>query len=138
MSGIFAHGAEIHMGDGATPTEVFTKIPTPGDFKFKPPERGKVDTTNHDSAGDEHIAGLKGSGEISFDVLFNAGEAMHIALRDTSEDVTDPTNFQLHFPDTESTIASFAATVRVEYNLGVKDAQKMSVTLDISGDITWS
>lgn len=133
---ILAHGAEIHMGDGGTPTEVFTKIPGPGDIEFTPPQPEKIDVTNHDSAAREYLQGLGADGELTCEFHFDAGEPMHIALRD-KHGVSDPTNFELHLPDVQSTVATFAATVSYTMRLPVGDAQVIAVTFAISGDVTW-
>lgn len=133
---IFAHGSEVHMGNGDGPPETFSKIPVPGDIEFTPPQPERVDVTNHDSADREYLQGLGGEGEVTFDVHFDAGEPQHIALRD-KQGVAQNTNFQIHFPDVEGTIAQFAATVSWTMSLPVGDAQVMSFTLAISGAITW-
>ena len=133
---ILAHGAEIHMGDGATPTEVFTKIPGPGDLEFTPPQPEKVDVTNHDSAAREYLQGLGADGELTFEIHFDAGEPLHIELRDKHGEA-DPTNFQVHFPDTQNPIAQVAASVSNTFRLPVGDAQVMACTLAISGAVTW-
>ena len=67
---------------------------------------------------------------------FDAGEPLHIDLRDKHGEA-DPTNFQVHFPDTQNTIAQFAATVSNTFRLPVGDAQVMACTLAISGAVTW-
>ena len=134
---IFAQGAEIHMGNGATPTEAFTKIPVPGDVEFTPPQPEKVDVTNHDSTAREYLQGLGADGEITFEIHYDAAEPMHLALRD-KHGVAQPTNFEYHFPDAENTVASFAATVSNTFRHPVGDAQVMASTLAISGSVTWS
>lgn len=133
---ISAHGSEIHMGDGGGP-ETFTKIPGPTDFELNLPEGEQIDVTNHDSSAREYLAGLGADGDVSFDVQFDAGEPMHINLRD-KHNVAQPTNFKIHFPDAENTIATLAATVAVKFQLPVEGAQVMSVTLKISNAVVWS
>jgi hypothetical protein len=133
---IFAHGAEIYMGDGGSP-ETFSKIPGPTDIEFTPPQSERIDVTNHDSAAREYLAGLGAEGEVGFSIHFDAGESMHIDLRD-KHGVSDATNFEIRFPDVESTVAAFAATVSTTFRLPVGDAQEMAVTLSISGAVTWS
>jgi len=131
-----AHGAELFMGDGATPTEVFTKVPGLGDVEFTPPQAEKVDVTNHDSTAREHLLGLAGDGELTSEFFFDAGEPMHIELRDKDAE-PDPTNFQIRYPDVQNTIGHFAATVKWTQRLPVGDAAVMAVTLEISGALTW-
>ena len=134
---IFAHGAELHMGDGATPTENFSKLPGPTDFEFTPPQPERIDVTNHDSAAREYLQGLGADGELTTEFQYDAGQPLHVELRNKHGD-SDPTNFELHFPDAQSTIASFAATVSNTFRLPVSDAQIMAVTFAISGIVTWS
>jgi hypothetical protein len=124
------------MGDGATPTEVFTKIPGPGDIEFTPPQPEKVDVTNHDSAAREYLQGLGADGELTTEFHFDAGEPMHIALRDKMG-VAAPTNFEIRFPDVQSTVGHLAATFAYTMRLPVGDAQVMAGTFSISGAVTW-
>jgi hypothetical protein len=133
---IFAHGAEVHMGDGGGP-EVFSKIPGPTDIEFTPPQPERIDVTNHDSPAREYLQGLGADGEITFETQFDAGQPLHIELRDKHGEA-DPTNFEVHFPDTQNTVASFAATVSNTFRLPVSDAQIMASTLAISGIVTWA
>jgi hypothetical protein len=133
---IFAHGSEIHMGNEDGPPETFSKLPVPGDIEFTPPQPERIDVTNHDSAAREYLQGLGGEGEVTFDVHFDAGEPLHIALRD-KHGVATTTTFQIHFPDVEGTIAQFEATVSNTFSLPVGDAQVMSCTLAISGAVSW-
>ena len=131
-----AHGAELFMGDGATPTEVFTKIPGLGDVEFTPPQAEEVDVTNHDSLAREHLQGLAGDGELTSEFFFDAGEPMHVALRDKDSEA-DPTNFEIRYPDVQNTIGHFAASVKWTQRLPVGEAQIMAVTLRISGELPW-
>lgn len=133
---VLAHGAEIWMGDGATPTETFTKIPGPGDIEFTPPQPEKVDVTNHDSAAREYLQGLGADGELTTEFHFDAGEPLHIELRG-KHGVATPTNYQLRFPDAQNTIGNFAAAFAYTMRLPVGDAQVMSGTFAISGAVTW-
>lgn len=132
---ISAHGAEIHMGDGGSP-ETFTKVPGPTDVEFSPPQAERIDVTNHDSAAREYLQGLGAEGEVSFELHFDAGEPMHLALRDL-HGASTPSTFQIHFPDAEATVAQFAATVSTTFRLPVEGAQTMAVALAISGAVTW-
>lgn len=133
---IFAHGSEVHMGNEDGPPETFSKLPVPGDIEFTPPQPERIDVTNHDSAAREYLQGLGGEGEVTFDVQFDAGQPLHIELRD-QHGVATPRTFQIHFPDVENTIAQFEATVSNTFSLPVGDAQIMSCTLAISGAVTW-
>lgn len=134
MPAQFAHGAELHMGDGGTP-ETFTKVPCPGDFSFKPPQPERIDVTNHDSAAREYLQGLGADGEVTTEFFYDPAETMHAAVR-AKHGVSAPTNWELHFASGD--VATFAATVSVEFTLPISDAEKMSVTLAISGAVTWS
>lgn len=133
---IYAHGAEVFMGDGGAP-ETFSKIPGPTDIEFTPPQAERIDVTNHDSAAREYLAGLGAEGEVTFEIHFDAAEGLHIDLRD-KHGVSDPTNFEIRFPDVQNTVAEFAATVSNTFRLPVGDAQVMACTLAISGAVTWS
>jgi hypothetical protein len=133
MAKTFALGAVLKMGDGA-PTEVFTAIPGPTDFSYTPPQADRIDVTDHDSSAREYLQGLAGEGELTSEFWWNKDEPMQVALRDKYTE-SQPTNFQLIFKS--GTQVDFAATVQHSFELGIADAEKMSVTWAISGQPTY-
>ena len=131
-----AHGAILKMGDGATPTETFTKIPLCKGIKFSPGEAEKVDVTNQDSLAYEHLKGLLKNGAIPFIFLYDATDSMHKALRDKNDEEA-ATNFQLILKS--GLQIDCAATVSMgELDLEVANkAEEWGVTLELSGVSTY-
>lgn len=129
---VFAHGAEIRMGDGAVP-ENFTKIPGPTDFSLTPPQPERVDVTTHDDAARTYLQGLGGEGELTSEFMYDPAEPLHLSLRDKMGEA-NPINFHLEL--NSGTIFYFAASVKWTMTAAVADAEKMAVTWDISGDVT--
>lgn len=132
MSAVFAHGAEIRMGDGGG-TEVFTKVPGPEDFSLTPPQPERIDVTTHDDAARTYLQGLGGEGELTSQFNYDPAEPMVLALRDKDGEA-NPTNFE--FELNSGTIFSFAASVSYTLDAAVNDAEKIAVTWAISGAVT--
>lgn len=132
---VLAHGAVVKLGDGATP-EVFTAISGPMDITFNPGDTEKVDVTNHDSTAREYLQGLAGDGECSYEVQYDTSVTIHKTLRD-KHDVSTASNIQVLFND--GTLADFAATTSVSFDLGVASkAQIMQVKHAISGGVSYT
>lgn len=134
MSKTFALGAVIAMGDGQ-PSETFTAIPGPNDFNYTPPQADRIDVTDHDSTSREYLQSLAGEGELTSEFWWDKDEPMQVALRDLYTE-SQPTNFELTFKS--GTMVAFAATVQHTFELGINDAEKMSVTWAISGTPTYT
>lgn len=96
-----------------------------------------IDVTTHDSPGwNEYLPGMKNGGEISFDVNFT-NSASQQAVRD---DLGQPaTAYTIEFPAGLAN-ASFSAFVSAfgPSAGGVNDKLSASITLTISGAVTWS
>jgi len=138
-----AFGTILAYGDGATP-EVFTKIGQVKDIDGPSMSRDTVDVTNHDSTGGylESLGSMRDSGEISFPVEYDPGDATHD--QDTGLlflfDKDARTNFQLIFP-----VASlngfwgyeFSGTVTgFKPGMPVLGSITADVTIKVSGPIT--
>ena len=70
------------MGDGATPTEVFTLIPGVRTINGPDMSAEQIDVTSHDTPGGfrTKIQGLKDWGVLSFEMLWDPNDAKHLAL----------------------------------------------------------
>jgi hypothetical protein len=68
-----AFGIALQIGDGGTPTEVFTTIAQLLDVEGPSLERKVIDTTNHGSPNGwmQYLPGLKDGGEVTFSILFD-------------------------------------------------------------------
>lgn len=135
----FGIGIELRIGDGGTPTELFTAIPGCQSFTGPGKTRDTVDVTSHSSTGGyrEFIGGLRDGGEISCDINWLFGDPAQDALDDAFA-ADARTNFQMYFPMAAAdNRLSFAAFVTdLSWN-GPIDAQvTRSLTLKVTGPIT--
>ncbi len=71
-------GTLLKMGDGASP-EVFTTVAQVKDISLGALSAGTYDTTTHDVANfyKTFITGLREGGEVTFKLLFDAGNTTH-------------------------------------------------------------
>ena len=133
-----SQGVQLQRGDGASP-EVLTLIPQctsiSGIGGGAPAE---IDVTTLDSTAKEFAMGLKDEGEISVDLVHNPNHAQHLGLR-TDRDNRTLRNFRLTLTDSPATVLDFAAYVKTfAIADAVEDVQRTSMTLRISGAVTWS
>lgn len=132
-----SHGTLIKRGDGAG-IEVFTTIALVKDIKGPGRSLGTEETTHQASTSAEYVAGVPDAGEISFDMDYDPSDTQQQGL------VTDMTgrtlrNFKVIFPDAGAAEYAFAAFVtKFETDMKVKGALTASVTLKISGAITFT
>lgn len=138
-SGYHAQGTILRIGDGATPTEVFTDIEGMDDISGPDEAADTIETTSHSSPGRrrQFIGGLKDSGEMSFDMFWIFNEPGQLALYAAFQDGLEH-NFQLEFPvDTTDNLLEFAGIVTAfGWSAPKDDAVKRSVTIQITGEIT--
>lgn len=137
MATLNAQGALLKRGDAASP-EVFTTI---GEIKSVQGPGGTatvIDTTNLSSTAKEKQPGLKDEGQITLEMNLDTADTMQTGLR-TDRDNQTLRNFTLTLTDSPATVLSFAAYVLgFTINLAVDDIINASVTLEISGAVTWS
>ena len=138
-SAISSHGTFLKMGNGATPTEVFTTIAEVKDISGPAVAMGTEDVTNHDSGGwREFTSTIKEGGEITFEVNF---------FEDTTQGFTggvydalidgEPVNFELELKS--GSTGEFAAIVTgFELENPVEGVETSSITLQTTGAISWS
>lgn len=128
---IFARGSKVLIGNPPV------QIKGVRDIKFKPPERELVDATAHDSDAKEFLAGELQGGQLTFSILFNPASAGHSELKAAHESGT-ATQFKVQFPNVGALTATFNGIVTLEYEAPVKDLLTASVTVSITGPVTWS
>lgn len=131
-----SQGMKIQIGDGATPTEVFTDIPEVKTFNGPNGSASIIDATDLSSTAKEKRMGLQDHGQLQFTVNFLPSDTNH-ALLMTAKSDRQARNFKLIFTDTPATTWSFAAFVTsVAISGGVDGIVEGNVTLEITGDIT--
>jgi predicted secreted protein len=135
--GIAAFGTLLKIGDGGTPTEVFTTIAEVTEIGGPELSLDTVDGTTHSSTGgwEEVIPTILRSGEVSFTIQYDPVGATHDASTGLIKDMTDKTlrNFQLVFPDTGSTtwtisayVTGFSPSMAVDGKLSADCSLKLS------------
>lgn len=133
---IAAYGTRLQLGDGATPTEVFTSISEVKDISGPSYSLDTIDVTSHSSPDgwEELIAAFKRNGEVTFDVNYTPSDPTQdietglFAVLDARE----VRNFRLIWPDDYG--VQFAAMVTgFEPQSPVADARTASITLKVSG-----
>lgn len=141
--GILAKGTLLKIGDGASP-ETFTAISEVNDIAGPALSQEFVDFTHQESPGAtrEFKPSFKISGDVTFGCHFLPDdETQGFDSSGLLKDYEDQTlrNFQLLFPDDGATLASFAAYVaNIAPAAPLEGKMGLSVTLRISGVVTWS
>lgn len=102
MPATAAYGAQLQMGDGATPTEAFTTIGGVKDLTGPGITRELVESTSHDAVDgyETHVPTIKRSGDVSFDLNWDPADGTHnmaTGLGSRADD-DNPTNFRLVYP----------------------------------------
>lgn len=131
-----AFGTVLQRGDGATPVEAFASIA--GVVNISGPQLGldTVDASAHDSpdAWEQKVATLKRTGNVTFDLRWDPGDATY-GLLFGDLDARTTSNFKLIFPDTgleewafEAYVTQLGPTAPHDGVLG------MSVQLTVTGE----
>jgi predicted secreted protein len=109
---IFAKGTQLKVGNGATPTEVFTLIPGVRTITGPSMSAEQIDITSHDTPGGfrDKMQGLKDWGVLSFELLWEPEDAQHQQLFDdyVSGAVR---HYTLTYPDVPATTLTFSGFV---------------------------
>lgn len=136
--GIAAFGAQLQIGDGASP-ESFTTVAEITDLTVTV-NGEEVDTTNHESAGswmerDGTIKSMEISGEGNLLIADNTQDANDGLLNDLDNQTIR--NFQIVFPDSSSTTWDVSALPSTwEASMTYDDKASLSFTLSVSGQPT--
>ena len=137
MASIETQGTVLSRGDGGGP-EVFAAIGEVISFQGPGGAASVIDTTNLSSAAKEKRMGLMDEGQFTFELNLDTADTMQTGLR---ADRTARTlrNFELALNDTATTVLSFSAYVlSFAIQGGVDAVVSASVTLEISGAVTWA
>lgn len=142
-SALSSFGTLLKIGNAATP-EVFTTIAEVRDISGPSFALGTEEVTSHDSAGwREFIPTLTEAGEVTFDINFIGGATQGFGTG-LYDDMVDKTkrNFQLVLPTgvgASNDTGAFAAYVTgFELSAPVEGVLSASITLQITGAVTWS
>lgn len=138
MASLETQGVTIARGDGGTPTEIFSAIGEVISFQGPGGSASVIDVTNLSSLAKEKRMGLGDEGQFTFELNLDTADAEQTGLRaDRTARVLR--NFELTLTDSPATVLSFSAYV-LSFSIqgGVDDKVGASVTLEISGVVTWA
>ncbi len=131
---IKAQGTELQLGSGSPLT--YTKIAEINSFTGPGGSVSVIDVTDLSSTAKEKLAGLNDNGQLSFECNFLPTNTQHAALRTAKE---NGTTIAVKLVFTDGTEWTFTAIVTGFSVSGAVDGVvKVSVTLEISGEITES
>jgi len=139
--GISSFGTLLKIGDGGSPTEVFTTIAEVLDISGPALALGTEDGTHHSSPGGwrQKIATLLDGGEVSLEIQYDPAGATHNAATGLIADMVNRTlrNFKIVFPNVGNTTWAFAAYVTgFEPSAPVEGKLTASVGMTVSGQPT--
>jgi len=137
-----AFDTHLERGDGASPTEAFTKIAEIKSISGPGLSADALDASNMASPGGfrEFIAGLRDGGEITLEINFIPAEATH---KDASGGMLNDYktgakgNWQISFPDSPTTKWVMPCIITgFEISAPVDDLLSASVTFKVAGQPT--
>jgi hypothetical protein len=94
-----------------------------------------IDVTDHDSTAMEYAAGMVDGGEVSFDINFRSTAGQQAVRDDLGE---GPAAYVIEFPGGISAAFSALVTAFGPAAGGVNDKLSASVTLKVTGVVTWT
>jgi len=134
---IETQGTELKRGDGATP-EVFTSVGEVTTFSGPGGSASVIDVTHLLSTAKEKRMGLPDEGQFTFEVNLVPSDVAQTGLR-SDRAARTLRNFELVLTDVSTTTLSFAAYVTgFALSGSVDNVTKASITLEITGAVTWA
>lgn len=135
MATINTQGCAIRMSDGASPL-VYSDVPEVLSFSGPSGSRSVIDVTSLASTGREKEVGIPDYGQITFEVNYSGENANHLALYDLFQSGL-AREFQIVFDRSPEEIYSCSAYVlNFQFQTGIDDVVKASITLEITGSVT--
>jgi len=136
MSEILSQGCVLKRGDGAGP-EVFTAVGQVTKFTGPGGSATVIDASNLDSTAKEKMMGLRDEGSYSFDINYDPADTQHQGLiADRAAKVLR--NFKVVLSDDDDSEIAFSGFVLgFQIQGAVDDLVTASVTIEISGAVTW-
>lgn len=145
MAKYSAFGAVLKIGStDVVGTATYTAIAQVSNISGPSMQMDTIDVTTHDSTDGfrEFVEGLVDPGEVTFDLVFDPDEATHDnASGGVLYELHQRTKkaFSLDFTDSTATVVKFQAFVTsFEPSLSVDGAMTASLTLKLTGTLTWS
>lgn len=132
---IRSQGAVIALGDGASP-EVFTDIANVTSISGPTLAASDIEVTDLSSAAKEFLQGLEDPSVVTLTCYYASANTQHQTMRDRVGSNTAD-NYRITLSDA-STISFSARVNEFSLDLGVDAAVGMSLSLKISGAVTFS
>ena len=138
MSGeLKTQGTKLSRGTGTGTPEAFVEVINITDFNGPSTSRPEIDKTNLSSTAKEDLLGLKVHGTIQFSGNLAPGNTIHQSIMGDDLGANTARNWKVTFAG--GSTAVFAAFVQgFPLQGGVDDIVKYSLTLRITGEITWN
>lgn len=131
-----AFGATIALGNGATPTEVFTTIVGVHNGPNGPGFQPQMITARHHGTADTIMkVSTVDKTPVTFDIYYDSADATHLALIAKAQS-GGRNNFKITLTDTGTEIYTFAAYVQASFSGQVDGFNVYSIQLSIDGAIT--
>lgn len=135
-SGIVTQGTDFRISTDGT---VFESVGCVESWDLSTADRAEIDTTCLKDTSKSFKFGLKDSGTLSLETMYNIGGAGQ-ALLEASYASPDAYSFEVEYSDNagvSGTVKSFSGyVINLSQTGGKDDVIKQSVTIKISGDIT--
>lgn len=137
VTSVKTQGMTVGRGDGASP-ETYSDILGITSVQGPDGSAAEIDITALESTGKEFNMGLKDEGSVSLEIIFNPDDSEHTGLR-TDRDNATLRSFRITFTNSPATTATFNAYV-TNYSVSgqIDEVVRLSVTLRISGSVTWA
>jgi len=126
-------------------SSVYTTVAQVRDINGPTIQRDTVEVSSRDSTGQakEYLAGMVDNGEVTFDLVYDPDAVTHSASASgglvTLLAAGTLNNFRVSFADSTATTATFAGLVtQFQPTMPLNGAQTASVTIKVSGLITWA
>lgn len=136
LAGIDSNAYTTYASGGTWTPVTFTKIANVKTFGGLDGEAAEMETSNLDSTATEYLLGLRDEGTFTFDVDYDFSDAGQTAA-DAARTTSTLKDFRLTLPNAR--VATFKGYVKKFGKAGgVSQTVKSSVTVRISGPVTWA
>jgi hypothetical protein len=138
MAAIQSQGTKLYYSDGGSPTS-FVQVTKVTNLRgLGGGSAGVIDASDLDSSMKEKLMGLPDEGQLVADLNFDPDAVSHQALRTARRNRTR-VEFKIVFADTTPAIAQFFGYVlTMPVDVAMNDKLKVSLTIEIDGEVIWS
>lgn len=134
---IEGHGTLVEIGQGTTP-ESYDPVSEVVSFTGPGGSAAVIDVTHLQSSAKEKMMGLFDEGQVSLELNLVPSNTGQTRLR-ADRVAKTKRNFRVTLTDTPATVLTFAAyVINFSIGTGVDDKATASVTLEVTGDVTWA